>query len=121
MQYFTPDGDFFVGDCMPFFHEGTFHLFYLLDEQHHQGKGGLGGHQWAHASSTDLEHWIHHPLALAIDEEWECSISAILILPIISLAIPTSGQDKLKLCSIFPTSLRDQTTMEEPLPTISPK
>ncbi len=59
---------------MPFFHDGTFHLFYLLDENHHQGKNGLGGHQWAHASSTDLVHWSHHPLAIAIDEDWECSI-----------------------------------------------
>ncbi|HEX8235215.1 MAG TPA: family 43 glycosylhydrolase [Abditibacteriaceae bacterium] len=74
MQYFKPHDEFFVGDCMPFFHEGTFHLIYLLDEKHHQGKNGLGGHQWAHASSTDLKNWVHHPLAIGIDEEWECSI-----------------------------------------------
>ena len=74
MQYFKPDGEFFVGDCLPFFHKGTFHFVYLLDENHHQGKGGLGGHQWAHASSTDLQSWTHHPLMLAIDEEWEGSI-----------------------------------------------
>lgn len=74
MQYFKPDGDFFVGDCMPFFHDGAFHLYYLLDEKHHRGKDGLGGHQWAHASSTDLQQWTHHPLALPVDEEWECSI-----------------------------------------------
>jgi beta-fructofuranosidase len=74
MQYFKPPGDFFVGDCMPFYHDGTFHLYYLLDENHHQGKGGLGGHQWAHASTRDLVHWEHHPLALAIEHEWEASI-----------------------------------------------
>jgi hypothetical protein len=49
MQYFKPQEPFFAGECMPFFHDGVFHLFYLLDENHHQGKGGLGGHQWAHA------------------------------------------------------------------------
>jgi hypothetical protein len=59
---------------MPFAHNGTFHLFYLLDEGHHKGLGGLGGHQWAHASSRDLIHWQHHPLALAIDADWEGSI-----------------------------------------------
>lgn len=59
---------------MPFFHEGVFHLYYLVDENHHQGKNGLGGHQWAHATSSDLSHWDHQPLALGIDEEWECSI-----------------------------------------------
>lgn len=74
MLYFKPDGDFFAGDCMPFFHDGIFHLYYLLDENHHKALNGLGGHQWAHASTIDLIHWQHHPLALAIDEEFEKSI-----------------------------------------------
>jgi len=74
MQYFEPDGDFFVGDCMPFFHAGTFRLFYLLDENHHGALGGLGGHQWAQASSRDLVRWDHHPLAIPITEEYEGSI-----------------------------------------------
>jgi hypothetical protein len=47
MQYFKPAGDFFVGDCMPFFHDGVFHLYYLLDEGHHQGKAGAGRPSWA--------------------------------------------------------------------------
>ncbi len=74
MQYFKPAGNFFLGDCMPFACEGIFHLFYLLDEGHHQGLGGLGGHQWAHATTTDLIHWTHHPLALSITADWEGSI-----------------------------------------------
>ena len=69
MQYFKPEGDSFVGDCMPFFHDGVFHLYYLLDRGHHRERGGLGGHQWAHASSRDLVHWEHHPLAIGIDAE----------------------------------------------------
>lgn len=74
MQYFRPDGGFFVGDCMPFFHAGTFRLYYLLDENHHGALGGLGGHQWAQASSRDLVHWEHHPLAIPLTEEREGSI-----------------------------------------------
>ncbi len=74
MQYFRPEDPFFVGDCMPFFHEGTFHLYYLQDENHHQAKGGLGGHQWAHASSQDLIHWKHFPMAIPCTEDWEGSI-----------------------------------------------
>jgi beta-fructofuranosidase len=74
MQYYKPAGEFFVADCMPFYHDGVFHLYWLLDEKHHQAKGGLGAHQWAHSSSTDLVHWEHHPLAIAIEEEWEGSI-----------------------------------------------
>ena len=74
MQYYKPAGEFYVGDCMPFFHEDTFHLYYLLDEKHHQSKGGLGAHQWAHACTRDLVHWEHHPLALPITADWEGSI-----------------------------------------------
>ena len=74
MHFYRPDPPYFVGDCMPFSHDGVFHLYYLLDENHHQGNHGLGGHQWAHASTTDLVHWQHHPLALPITAEWEASI-----------------------------------------------
>lgn len=74
MQYFRPGGPYFAGDCMPFWHEGVFHLIYLLDENHHQALNGLGGHQWAHATTTDLIHWEHHPLLLGITEEFEGSI-----------------------------------------------
>jgi hypothetical protein len=74
MQYFKPQGERFAGDCMPFSHDGVFRLYYLLDEGHHQALGGLGGHQWAQASSTDLVNWTQHPLALPLDHEWEGSI-----------------------------------------------
>ena len=74
MQYFKPDGDFFVGDCMPFYHAGTFRLFYLLDENHHGALGGLGGHQWTQASSQDLIYWDHHPLAIPLTDDREGSI-----------------------------------------------
>src|SRR5512137_419921 len=73
-QYFKPEGNYFAGDCMPFYHAGTFRLYYLLDENHHGALGGLGGHQWAQASSSDLVHWEHHPLAIPLTEEHEGSI-----------------------------------------------
>lgn len=74
MQYFKPNNNFFVGDCMPFYHQGVFHLFYLLDQNHHQENHGLGGHQWAHASTTDLKNWEHHDLAITLEHDWEGSI-----------------------------------------------
>src|SRR5690606_15113845 len=74
MQYYLPNNNQFVGDCMPFYHDGVFHLYYLLDEEHHGGNEGLGGHQWAHASSRDLVNWQHHPLALPQTEPYEASI-----------------------------------------------
>ncbi|OGV49588.1 MAG: hypothetical protein A2X49_06410 [Lentisphaerae bacterium GWF2_52_8] len=72
MQYFKPAEDrFFVGDCMPFYDGGRFHLYYLLDEGHHNHPvvGYMGGHQWAHASSGDLKNWTQHPIALPLETE----------------------------------------------------
>ncbi|MFA5190842.1 MAG: glycosyl hydrolase [Verrucomicrobiia bacterium] len=74
-QYWRPRGfNVNVGDCMPFFHEGRFHLFYLFDRRHHQSKWRLGAHQWAHVSTPDLVRWEHHPMAVAITQEMEGSI-----------------------------------------------
>jgi beta-fructofuranosidase len=70
-----------VGDCMPLFHEGRFHLFYLFDRRGHRSKYGLGAHQWAHISSADLKTWDIHPLAIAIDSQWEGSICTGSVLP----------------------------------------
>ena len=74
MQYFKPSGDLFVGDCIPFFHEGTYFLYWLLDSAHHAALNGLGGHQWTLSTTKDLKNWIHHPIILGIDEAWEKSI-----------------------------------------------
>lgn len=74
-QYWHPRGfDTGVGDCMPFFHDGVFHLFYLFDRDGHGSKWGLGAHQWAHVSTTDLRTWSQHPLAVAITSQTEGSI-----------------------------------------------
>lgn len=75
IQYFQPiEPNLFAGDCMPFYHNGTFYLYWLLDEGHHAALDGLGGHQWALSTSTDLINWKHYPVALGIDEDWEKSI-----------------------------------------------
>jgi hypothetical protein len=74
LQYFTLQDNQYVADCMPFFHDGVFRLFYLVDKGHHTDLKGLGGHQWAQASSRDLVHWEHHGLAIAITQEGEGSI-----------------------------------------------
>jgi len=74
-QYARPRGfNTNAGDAMPFFHDGTLHLFFLLDRRQHRSKWGLGAHQWGHISSTDLVHWKRYPPALTIDHEWEGSI-----------------------------------------------
>ena len=72
MQYWKPDGPLSVGDAMPFWWKDTFHLFYLIDEGHHSKFNYLGGHIWAHASTKDLVHWGHHPLAVPLGEPGAC-------------------------------------------------
>jgi len=74
LQYGRAPGGGNVGDCFPFFHDGVYHFYYLLDRRHHASKYGLGAHQWAHASSRDLVRWEHHPLAIPITDEREGSI-----------------------------------------------
>ena len=75
IQYFTPKGDnLFVGDCIPYFHDGTYYLYWLVDKGHHSALNGLGGHQWTVSTSNDLKHWTHYPISIGIDEEWEKSI-----------------------------------------------
>jgi len=75
IQYFTPaGGNQFVGDCIPFYHDGTYYLYWLLDEGHHGALNGLGGHQWTVSTTKDLKNWEHHPIVIGIDEDWEKSI-----------------------------------------------
>jgi hypothetical protein len=74
LQYFKPKGDLFVGDAIPFAHNGTYYYYWLLDSAHHRSLNGLGGHQWVLSTSTDLKNWKQYPVVLGIDEEWEKSI-----------------------------------------------
>jgi len=72
VQYWKPPAEEeFAGDMMPFWDGRRFHLFYLLDRRHHAEQGGLGGHQWAHASTANLTDWEHYPLAVPIGEPGE--------------------------------------------------
>ena len=66
-----------IGDCMPFSdpdNNSVYHLFFLYDRRHHGSKWSLGGHQWAHLSTTDLVSWDEHPIAVPISAPWEGSI-----------------------------------------------
>ena len=74
MQYFRPLGhNSKAGDCIPFWHDETFHLFYLVlrRNMHSKWDGGHGGLEIHHASTKDLVNWKHHTLAVAITEQWE--------------------------------------------------
>ena len=73
IQYFRPaEENYFAGDPMPFYLNGVFHVYWLLDYNH--GRTEYGGHDWAHSSTTDLINWTHHPVALPITYDFEKSI-----------------------------------------------
>jgi len=69
-----PEENVFVGDCMPFYHEGAYHVLYLKDRHRHQSKWQLGAHQWSHISTKDFVNWDIHPMAVEIDDPYEGSI-----------------------------------------------
>lgn len=69
-----PEENVFAGDCMPYAHEGRYHLLYLKDRRHHRSKWGYGAHQWAHISTEDFVSWQIHPMAVEITEDWEGSV-----------------------------------------------
>jgi len=72
IQYWTPDAfNAWVGDVVVDTRRDRLHLFYLYDRRHHGGGGGRGGHYFAHISTTDLVHWVEHPLATEIENWWE--------------------------------------------------
>jgi beta-fructofuranosidase len=56
-QYHLIPQSGFVGDpCAPRFFNGKYHVFY---------HSNFGGHGWGHATSSDLVHWEHLPIALS--------------------------------------------------------
>ena len=69
-----PEGDVFVGDCMPYVHDGRYHVLYLKDRHHHYSSWMIGSHQWEHISTNDFVHWQIHPMAVPIDRPNEGSI-----------------------------------------------
>ncbi len=69
-----PEEDVFVGDCMPYTHDGRYHVLYLKDRRHHTSKWGFGAHQWEHISTRDFKEWSMHPTAVEITAPHEGSI-----------------------------------------------
>lgn len=49
------------------YHDGLYHAFY----QHHPFDENWGPMHWGHATSPDMVHWTHHPIALAPGDEWD--------------------------------------------------
>ena len=65
-RYHRPAGGR-LGDAIPFFWDGTWHVFYLdyRPEFFHHTPPGARRTSWAHISSTNLVHWQRHTDAIA--------------------------------------------------------
>ena len=51
-----------IGDVMPFYDNGEYHIFYLLNGS------GNDNVNWEHAVSSDLMNWSHLPPAISLDK-----------------------------------------------------
>ncbi|MBR5869218.1 MAG: hypothetical protein IKZ21_07200 [Clostridia bacterium] len=69
-----PEGEVYVGDCMPYCADGRYHVLYLKDRHRHHSKWHKGAHQWEHLSTDDLRTFRIHPMAVPIDDPEEGSI-----------------------------------------------
>ncbi|MGZ2802039.1 glycoside hydrolase family 32 protein, partial [Pseudomonas aeruginosa] len=56
-----------MNDPIPFFHDGTFHVFF----QHNPNAPVWGDMHWGHAISKDLLHWTEGPIALFPDQPYD--------------------------------------------------
>ena len=70
MSVFYRPSDGFVGDVMPFYWEGLFHVFYLKAPLERTRRGAAGT-PIAHVVSSDLAHWEEWPDAIGPGAEGE--------------------------------------------------
>ena len=61
--HFTPPANWMNDPNGCLYHNGVYHLFY----QYHPGSLQWGPMHWGHATSADLLHWTHQPVALFPD------------------------------------------------------
>jgi beta-fructofuranosidase len=59
--HFLPPAGWINDPNGPIYRDGTYHLFYQYNEKLRI----TGGMSWGHATSTDMLHWRHQPMAMA--------------------------------------------------------
>ncbi len=70
------EDDAWFGDAVPFYWEGTWHLFYVWDQGHLILPRVC--HAWGHFISKDLVHWEEAPMAIEPGEEASCGTGTVM-------------------------------------------
>lgn len=60
-----------VGDVMNFYHDGVYHLLYLMDRRHHGSRNGAGAHYIMHVTTRDFENWREEEPVVTLDVPYE--------------------------------------------------
>lgn len=72
MNFYSPKYyNAWAGDTMNFYHDGTYHLLFLLDRHHHHSRWGGGAHGVYHLTTKDFINWEEQPPVYPIDEPWK--------------------------------------------------
>lgn len=75
MNFFFKPRPGVIGDTIPYYHDGRYHVFYLRD---HRDPDSYGiGSSWHHISTTDFVHWEDHGEALAVGaiDEYDLTVA----------------------------------------------
>ncbi len=71
ISYYSPYGrNLWAGDVVNFWHDGVYHLLYLVDRHHHGNRWGGGAHYFAQLTTTDFVNWIDHGPLFELEEPW---------------------------------------------------
>ncbi len=71
IQYYSPYGrNLWAGDVVNFWHDGVYHLLYLVDRHHHGNRWGGGAHYFAQLTTTDFVNWVDHGPLFELATPW---------------------------------------------------
>ena len=72
VQFYTPRGfNTWIGDVGLYWHDGVFHVLYLLDRHHHGSRWGGGAHIFCQLVSRDLVHWTDCGPLFELERPWQ--------------------------------------------------
>lgn len=70
--YYSPHGyNSWAGDVVNFYHDGVYHVLYLIDSHHHGNRWGSGVHHFEHITTTDFINWTDCGPIVEITEPWQ--------------------------------------------------